>query len=133
MDTALKPAVLVTGGAGYIGAHTAKALHEQGFTPVVYDSLSSGFQDAVRWGPFVRGEARSHEIARLSQLAFVRDVDPQPAENPLLFEREHVGVRVGAAMDIVRAHQCPDVVAVQRLVGRGGPSQSSPVRGPSAS
>ncbi|HVI30598.1 NAD-dependent epimerase/dehydratase family protein, partial [Phenylobacterium sp.] len=53
MDRGSKPAVLVTGGAGYIGAHTAKALHEQGYFPVVYDSLSSGFREAVRWGAFV--------------------------------------------------------------------------------
>ena len=49
MDQGSKPAVLVTGGAGYIGAHTAKALHERGYTPVVYDNLSSGFRQAVRW------------------------------------------------------------------------------------
>ncbi|WP_414693330.1 NAD-dependent epimerase/dehydratase family protein, partial [Phenylobacterium sp.] len=53
MDRGSKSAVLVTGGAGYIGAHTAKALHEQGYFPVVYDSLSSGFREAVRWGAFV--------------------------------------------------------------------------------
>jgi UDP-glucose-4-epimerase GalE len=58
MDRGSKPAVLVTGGAGYIGAHTAKALWEQGFFPVVYDSLSSGFREAVRWGAFVHGDIR---------------------------------------------------------------------------
>jgi len=58
MDRGTTPAVLVTGGAGYIGAHTAKALHEQGFLPVVYDNLSSGFREAVRWGPFVHGDIR---------------------------------------------------------------------------
>ena len=58
MDRGSKGAVLVTGGAGYIGAHTAKALHEQGFVPVVYDDLSSGFREAVRWGPFVQGDIR---------------------------------------------------------------------------
>jgi len=58
MDRGSKGAVLVTGGAGYIGAHTAKALHEQGFLPVVYDDLSSGFREAVRWGPFVQGDIR---------------------------------------------------------------------------
>jgi UDP-glucose 4-epimerase/UDP-arabinose 4-epimerase len=58
MDRGSKPAVLVTGGAGYIGAHTAKALHELGFFPVVYDSLSSGFREAVRWGAFVHGDIR---------------------------------------------------------------------------
>jgi len=58
MDRGTKPAVLVTGGAGYIGAHTAKALNERGFFPVVFDSLSSGFREAVRWGAFVRGDIR---------------------------------------------------------------------------
>lgn len=53
-----KAAVLVTGGAGYIGAHTAKALHDHGYLPVVYDNLSSGFREAVRWGPLVHGDIR---------------------------------------------------------------------------
>jgi UDP-glucose 4-epimerase/UDP-arabinose 4-epimerase len=58
MDRGSKAAVLVTGGAGFIGAHTAKALHERGYLPVVYDNLSSGYLEAVRWGPFVRGDIR---------------------------------------------------------------------------
>ena len=58
MDRSSQPAVLVTGGAGYIGAHTAKALAERGFLPVVYDNLSTGFREAVRWGPFVHGDIR---------------------------------------------------------------------------
>ena len=43
--------VLVTGGAGYIGSHTAKALAVAGHTPVVLDSLELGHEWAVRWGP----------------------------------------------------------------------------------
>ena len=58
MTQTSKPAVLVTGGAGYIGAHTAKALAERGFTPIVYDSLVSGFREAVHWGPFIHGDIR---------------------------------------------------------------------------
>ena len=46
---------LVTGGAGYIGAHVVRALQDAGLEPVVLDDLSSGFEnfvpDAV---PFVR-------------------------------------------------------------------------------
>lgn len=57
-DRANQRAILVTGGAGYIGAHTSKALSDQGFLPVVYDNLSSGFREAVRWGPFVHGDTR---------------------------------------------------------------------------
>jgi len=57
-------AVLVTGGAGYIGSHTAKALHDRGYRPVVYDSLSSGSRDAVRWGPLVVGDIRDGQALR---------------------------------------------------------------------
>jgi UDP-arabinose 4-epimerase len=52
----LTSTVLVTGGAGYIGSHACKALAAAGFTPVVYDNLSRGFEWAVKWGPFERGD-----------------------------------------------------------------------------
>jgi UDP-glucose-4-epimerase GalE len=42
--------VLVTGGAGYIGSHTAKALAKAGHEPLVLDNLSSGHRWAVKWG-----------------------------------------------------------------------------------
>ncbi|EHK58674.1 UDP-glucose 4-epimerase GalE [Allomesorhizobium alhagi] len=48
--------ILVAGGAGYIGSHTAKLLAKRGFEPVVYDNLSTGNRSAVRWGPFVHGD-----------------------------------------------------------------------------
>ena len=48
--------VLVTGGAGYIGSHACKALAGAGFVPVVYDNLSTGWADAVRFGPLVEGD-----------------------------------------------------------------------------
>jgi UDP-glucose 4-epimerase len=48
--------VLVTGGAGYIGAHACKALAQAGYLPVTYDNLSTGHEWAVRWGPLERGD-----------------------------------------------------------------------------
>ncbi len=57
-------AVLVTGGAGYIGAHVAKALRGQGHTPVVLDDLSMGRRDAVRWGPFFAGDVADAGLVR---------------------------------------------------------------------
>jgi UDP-glucose-4-epimerase GalE len=48
--------VLVTGGAGYIGSHTCKALHAAGHHPVTYDNLSHGHAEAVQWGPLEQGD-----------------------------------------------------------------------------
>ncbi len=48
------PAILVTGGAGYVGAHTCKALALAGYTPVALDNLSTGHKRFVRWGPLVQ-------------------------------------------------------------------------------
>lgn len=50
--------VIVTGGAGYIGSHTCKALAAAGYTPVTYDNLSIGNRWAVRWGPLEIGDIR---------------------------------------------------------------------------
>lgn len=49
-------AVLVCGGAGYVGSHTCKALAGAGFVPVAYDNLSAGHRELVRWGPLVEGD-----------------------------------------------------------------------------
>jgi len=49
-------AILVTGGAGYIGSHTCKALAHAGYLPVVYDNLVYGHDWAVKWGPLERGD-----------------------------------------------------------------------------
>ncbi|WP_319496141.1 UDP-glucose 4-epimerase GalE [uncultured Cohaesibacter sp.] len=49
-------AILVTGGAGFIGSHTCKLLASDGFNPITYDNLSTGNLSAVKYGPFVRGE-----------------------------------------------------------------------------
>jgi UDP-glucose-4-epimerase GalE len=56
-----KPSVLVTGGAGYIGAHCCKALSEAGYIPVCYDNLFTGHRNFVQWGPFVAGDIRDGE------------------------------------------------------------------------
>ncbi|MBW6506461.1 MAG: UDP-glucose 4-epimerase GalE [Rhodobacteraceae bacterium] len=48
--------VLVTGGAGYIGAHACKVLARSGYVPVTYDSLITGWRDAVKFGPFEHGD-----------------------------------------------------------------------------
>ena len=53
--------ILVVGGAGYIGAHTCLDLYTKGFTPVVYDNLSNGHAEFVKWGPFEKGDIRDRD------------------------------------------------------------------------
>src|SRR6185295_5370238 len=48
--------VLVTGGAGFVGSHTCKALAAAGYLPVTYDSLETGHEWAVKWGPLEKGD-----------------------------------------------------------------------------
>jgi UDP-glucose-4-epimerase GalE len=76
--------VLVTGGAGYIGSHAAKALHRAGYQVVVYDNLAAGHREAVRYGAFVEGDIadtgavraaiRAHGITAVMHFAAFLDV-----------------------------------------------------------
>ena len=50
--------VLVTGGAGYVGAHCCLALSRAGHKVVAYDNLSNGDARLVKWGPLVQGDIR---------------------------------------------------------------------------
>src|SRR4029079_9336619 len=59
----MSQSILVTGGAGFVGSHACKALAGAGYRPVVYDNLSRGYREAVRWGALVEGEL--HDRARL--------------------------------------------------------------------
>jgi UDP-arabinose 4-epimerase len=61
----MSQSILVTGGAGYVGSHACKALAASGYLPVVYDNLSRGHREAVRWGPLVEGNL--HDSARLAE------------------------------------------------------------------
>ena len=52
--------VLVVGGAGFIGSHTAKLLSRQGYEPVVYDNLSTGHRACRALGSLRRRRHSRH-------------------------------------------------------------------------
>lgn len=58
----MNKSILLTGGAGYIGSHTAKVLAAAGYLPVALDDMSMGNRWAVRWGPLVEGNIRDHHL-----------------------------------------------------------------------
>lgn len=91
--------ILVTGGAGYIGSHVCKILKEKGFTPIVFDNLSRGFEESVKWGPLFIGDLRNQEkiievfekvkigaVMHLGALAYVGE----SMENPHLYFENNV-------------------------------------------
>ncbi len=59
-------AILICGGAGYIGSHVNKLLSRNGYETVVFDNLVYGHREAVRWGSFEQGDLRN--IAELENV-----------------------------------------------------------------
>ena len=56
--------VLVTGGAGYIGSHTVKALRQAGYRAVIYDNFSAGHRAAALGAPIIDGDIRDVDAVR---------------------------------------------------------------------
>jgi UDP-glucose-4-epimerase GalE len=93
-------AVLVTGGAGYIGSHAAKALSRAGYAVVVYDNLVAGHRGAVKYGTLVDGDItdvaavrdalRRHDIFAVMHFAAFLDVGESVRE-PARYYRNNVG------------------------------------------
>ncbi|MBI4231702.1 UDP-glucose 4-epimerase GalE [Candidatus Peregrinibacteria bacterium] len=48
--------ILIVGGAGYIGSHVNKHLFGNGYSTVVFDNLSTGYRELVKWGDFFKGD-----------------------------------------------------------------------------
>lgn len=62
MSFAKDGCVLIVGGAGYIGSHTAKCLNKKGYRLIVLDNLFNGHAEFVKWGEFVNGDMGCPEI-----------------------------------------------------------------------
>lgn len=93
-------AILVTGGAGYIGSHTVLELMEQKEEVVVLDNLRTGHQGALPAVPFYRGDL--HDEALLDRIFREQDIEAvihfaacslvgESAKDPLLYYENNVG------------------------------------------
>jgi len=106
--------VLVTGGAGYIGSHAAKALHRAGYRVVVYDNLVAGHRAAVKYGELISGDItdlaavrtalKQREIAAVMHFAAFLDVG-ESVRQPAKYYRNNV---VGA-LTVLEAMAAADV------------------------
>jgi UDP-glucose 4-epimerase len=91
---ATQRAVLVTGGAGYIGSHVVRQLTEAGEKVVVLDNLSTGFKEAVLSGELIVGDTGDRELVKRilakhdigSVLHFAaHTIVPESVSNPLKY------------------------------------------------
>jgi len=90
----------VTGGAGYIGSHAAKALHRTGHRVIVYDNFVAGHRRAVKFGELVEGDIadvaavrsalKRYEVSAVMHFAAFLDVGESVRE-PVRYYRNNVG------------------------------------------
>lgn len=103
--------VLVTGGAGYIGSHTCKELQKNGYSPIVFDNLSTGRADFVKWGPLFIGDLlnqndvekvfEQYQIDTVMHFAGKAYVN-ESVVNPTKYYRENIGGAVNLFEAFIR-------------------------------
>ena len=108
-----KVAVLVAGGAGYIGSHTAKLLRQVGFLPVVLDNLSTGNRWAARYGPFAEGSIADRHLVE-------RTIQEFGIQAAILFAgHAYVGESTGHPAKYYRNNICESVEFLDGLLTAG--------------
>ncbi len=105
--------ILVTGGAGYIGAHACKALARAGFTPVAFDNLSTGWAEAVRFGPLVQGDlmdraAVDAALAQYRPLAVMHFAALSLVGESMADPGKYWRVNLGGALNLIEAALAAD-------------------------
>ncbi len=110
--------VLVTGGAGYIGSHTCKALFLAGYKPVTLDNLVYGHKWAVKWGPFVHGDISDADIldrifAEYAPKAVVHFAAftyvGESVKNPAKYYQNNVSGTI-ALLNAMERHGCKNII-----------------------
>ena len=123
--------ILIVGGAGYIGSHTAKAVAKAGHEPVVLDNLVYGHRWAVKWGPFIEGDLadtalldsvfKKHRIEAVVHFAAYTYVGESVA-NPRKYYRNNL-VNALNLLDAMVDNQVRDIVFSSTCATYGEPTE----------
>lgn len=127
----MKKAVLVTGGAGYIGSHTCKALSALGYLPISLDNLVYGHSWAVQWGPLVVGDISDplvldqvfldyHPIAIVHFAAYA--YVGESVDNPAKYYKNNVAGSL-VLLDAMRRNNCKTIIFSSSCATYGLPKQ----------
>ena len=111
--------VLVTGGAGYIGSHTVRALRQAGRAVVVLDTLELGHRAAVLDAPLVVGDVDYDDVARVLEKLWGGDETLILISSDLSHYHDYDTARAldGRTCDAIE-HCQPDAIGYEQACGR---------------
>lgn len=126
-----RPTIAVIGGAGFIGAHTCKALYDQGFNPVVIDNFSTGHKEFVQWGDFfecslINKQQLKMILDKLKPLAIIHFAALiEVGESVTYPERYYENNVLGTfnLLSIMRELQCSNIIFSSTAAVYGNPQQ----------
>lgn len=108
----MKPTILVTGGAGYIGSHAALLLVQKGYQVIILDDLSQGQTFSYSWATFIKGDIAdrqllsdiftTHAIKAVMHFAASIEVG-ESVKNPLKYYHNNVAKTL-VLLDVMVAH-----------------------------
>lgn len=122
-------AILICGGAGYIGSHINKLLNQKGYETVVLDNLVYGHREAVKWGEFVKGDlADEREIEAVFQTYKIEAVFHfaayayvgESVEEPEKYYYNNV-VNTLNLLKVMRKHECGTIIFSSTCATYGEP------------
>lgn len=123
--------ILITGGAGYIGSHTSKALSQHGYTPITYDNLSTGHRYAVKWGPLEEDDINDSQrlaevISKFKPEAVIHfaahSLVGESVENPAKYYSNNVGGTL-SLLKAMQAHGIHHIVFSSTCAVYGTPNE----------
>ena len=130
-STNMSNTILVTGGAGYIGSHMTKILHEAGHQVIILDNLSRGNESATRYGRLVVGDIRDacilddtftrYDIDAVMHFAALAYVGESVSEPDLYYQNNVLGSL--SLLNAMRRHGIDKIVFSSTCATYGVPQQ----------
>ena len=127
-------AILVTGGAGYIGSHVNKLLAHEGYETVVFDNMIYGHREAVKWGTLIEGDLKNigqieavferYPIEAVFHFAAYAYVGESVAE-PEKYYYNNIGCTLNL-LKVMRRHGC-DKIIFSSSCATYGESEKTPI------
>ncbi|HSJ66782.1 MAG TPA: UDP-glucose 4-epimerase GalE [Anditalea sp.] len=136
----MKTKILITGGAGYIGSHTAVALTEAGFDPIVIDNYSNSDKSALQGIKNILNTDITHyegdcNDAELMDKIFTENAISgvihfaaykavgESTEHPLKYYQNNVGSLM-VLLEVMKKHQVKDLVFSSSCTVYGQPDEN---------